>query len=146
MHTTFSDGKNTPEEMVQEAIRKGLDTVGISDHSSGDPCGMTLAASADYKAEIRLMKERGPERLYLLWGPEDYLREQYLLALKAFCLPEGEDASFFLCKELKKGYLDGVSGGYQTPQGYYISDADVEEFDKAFAPKVKERLPGQIFD
>lgn len=60
-------------------------------------------------------------------------------------LPEGEDASFFLCKELIPGYLDGITGVYQTPQGYYVDDADVEEFDKAFPEKVKLRLPGQIF-
>ena len=29
-------------------------------------------------------------------------------------LPEGEDASFFLCKELKEGYLDGITGEYAT--------------------------------
>ena len=45
----------------------------------------------NYPAELRTLKERGPERLYLLWGPEDYLREQYLLQLKKICLPEGED-------------------------------------------------------
>jgi DNA polymerase-3 subunit delta len=45
----------------------------------------------NYPAELRTLKERGPERLYLLWGPEDYLREQYLLQLKKMCLPEGED-------------------------------------------------------
>ena len=45
----------------------------------------------NYKAELRALKERGPQRLYLLWGPEDYLREQYLGALKKSCLPEGED-------------------------------------------------------
>ena len=45
----------------------------------------------NYPAELRALKERGPERLYLLWGPEDYLREQYLLQLKKICLPEGED-------------------------------------------------------
>ena len=28
MHTTYSDGKNTPEEMIMEAIRLRLDTVG----------------------------------------------------------------------------------------------------------------------
>ena len=61
-------------------------------------------------------------------------------------LPEGADDSFFLCKELIPGYLDGITGVYQTPQGYYVDDADVEEFDKAFPPKVKLRLPGQIFD
>ena len=60
-------------------------------------------------------------------------------------LPEDADASFFLCKELVPGYLDGVTGVYQTPQGYYVDDADVDEFDKAFPPKEKLKLPGQLF-
>ena len=60
-------------------------------------------------------------------------------------LPEGADDSFFLCKELIPGYLEGVSGVYQTPAGYYVEDADVEEFDKAFPPKEKKKLPGQLF-
>ena len=60
-------------------------------------------------------------------------------------LPEDADSSFFLCKELKPGYLSGVTGVYQTPQGYYVDDADVEIFDRDFTPKEKLRLPGQIF-
>ena len=60
-------------------------------------------------------------------------------------LPEGADASFFLCKELIPGYLDGITGVYQTPAGYYVSDADVEAFDKGFPPKEKQKLPGQLF-
>ena len=60
-------------------------------------------------------------------------------------LPEDADASFFLCKELVPGYLDEVTGVYQTPQGYYVDDADVDAFDKAFPPKEKLILPGQIF-
>ena len=60
-------------------------------------------------------------------------------------LPEGADDSFFLCRELIPGYLDDVTGVYQTPQGYYVDDADVEAFDKAFPPKEKLRLLGQIF-
>lgn len=60
-------------------------------------------------------------------------------------LPEDADSSFFLCRELIPGYLDGVTGVYQTPQGYYVDDADVEEFDKSFPKKEKLRLPGQIF-
>ncbi len=49
----------------------------------------------NYSAEIRSLKERGPRRLYFLWGPEDYLREQYLVQLKKVCLPEGEDSFSF---------------------------------------------------
>ena len=60
-------------------------------------------------------------------------------------LPEDADASFFLCKELIPGYLDGITGVYQTPQGYYVKDEDVEAFDKDFPPKEKRKLPGQIF-
>ena len=60
-------------------------------------------------------------------------------------LPEDADSSFFLCKELIPGYLDGITGVYQTPQGYYVKDEDVETFDKDFPPKEKLKLPGQIF-
>lgn len=61
-------------------------------------------------------------------------------------LPEDADSSFFLCRELIQGYLDDVTGVYQTPQGYYVKDEDVEEFDKQFPPKEKKKLPGQLFD
>ncbi len=60
-------------------------------------------------------------------------------------LPEGEDASFFLCKELKKGYLDGVNGENATPEGYFVDPLEAEEFDKSFPPKEKLKLPGQLF-
>ena len=52
-------------------------------------------------------------------------------------LPEGEDASFFLCKELIPGYFDGITGEYSTPQGYFVDEAEVEIFDKEFPVKEK---------
>ena len=60
-------------------------------------------------------------------------------------LPENADASFFLCRELIPGYLDNVTGVYQTPNVYYVKEEDVEEFDKGFPYKEKLRLPGQLF-
>lgn len=60
-------------------------------------------------------------------------------------VPEGEDASFFLCKELIPGYLDGITGEYATPQGYFVDEAAVEAFDKAFPAKEKKKLSGQLF-
>ena len=59
-------------------------------------------------------------------------------------LPEGADASFFLCRELIPGYLDGVTGVYQTPAGYYVDEEEAEAFDRGFPPKVKLKLPGQL--
>ena len=60
-------------------------------------------------------------------------------------LPEGEDASFFLCKELIPGYLDGITGQYATPSGYFVDEGDAEKFDKQFPPKEKMKLPGQLW-
>lgn len=59
-------------------------------------------------------------------------------------LPEGADDSFFLCKELIPGYLDGITGEYTPPQGYFIDEAEAEQFDQEFPPKVKLKLPGQL--
>lgn len=60
-------------------------------------------------------------------------------------LPQGEDDSFFLCKELREGYLTGITGEYATPQGYFVDEVAAEEFDKQFPPKEKLVLPGQLF-
>lgn len=60
-------------------------------------------------------------------------------------LPDGEDAPFFLCKELATGYLNGVTGEYAPPQGYFVSEAECEAFDRQFPPKEKLKLPGQLW-
>ncbi|MBE6742533.1 MAG: GNAT family N-acetyltransferase [Ruminococcaceae bacterium] len=60
-------------------------------------------------------------------------------------LPEGADASFFLCKELEEGYLSGVTGEYTPPQLYMVDENEAEEFDKSFPEKEKLKLPGQLF-
>lgn len=52
-------------------------------------------------------------------------------------LPEGEEASFFLCKELIPGYLDGITGEYETPAGYFVDEAEADKFDKGFPYKKK---------
>jgi len=60
-------------------------------------------------------------------------------------LQEGADASFFLCKELIPGYLDGITGEYATPAGYFVDQKEAEEYDRQFPGKEKKKLPGQIF-
>ena len=73
----------------------------------------------------------------------DYARK---FGIRYHDLPEDADDSFFLCKELIPGYLNDITGVYQTPQGYYVEDSDVEAFDKTFPAKEKLKLPGQIFE
>ena len=59
-------------------------------------------------------------------------------------LPEDADSSFFLCRELSPGYLEGITGVYQTPAVYYVGEAEVENFDRSFPEKEKLVLPGQL--
>ena len=59
-------------------------------------------------------------------------------------LPEDADSSFFLCRELIPGYLEGITGVYQTPAVYYVGEAEVENFDRSFPEKEKLVLPGQL--
>ena len=50
------------------------------------------AARFDYNAAVRRLKSDGPQRLYLLYGPEDYLRERYLDTLRQLCV--GDESAF----------------------------------------------------
>lgn len=61
-------------------------------------------------------------------------------------LPEGADTSFFLCKELIPGYLEGITGEYAPPAGYFVDEQEAEKFDADFPPKERRKLPGQIFE
>ena len=46
----------------------------------------------DYGAELKRLRQEGPQRVYVLWGEEDYLRDSYLAELKKLCLAEGTEA------------------------------------------------------
>ena len=75
-HSTFCDGKNTPEEMVQEAIARGFDSLGFSMHSymsCSQLEGVTLEKLEVYKKEIVRLKEAYRDRLEIFLGIEyDY--------------------------------------------------------------------------
>lgn len=72
----------------------------------------------------------------------DYARK---FGIRYHNLPDGADDSFFLCKELEEGYLNGISGEYEPPECYFVDEREAEEFDKNFPPKIKLVLKGQLF-
>ena len=75
-HTTFSDGANTPVEMVMAAIEKGMDCIGFSDHSYtffDESYCMLRENIPVYKAQIAALKEQFRDRIHILCGIEqDY--------------------------------------------------------------------------
>lgn len=70
-HTTFSDGKNTAEEMVLHAIAMGLSAIGISDHASGDnDYSMKKEDILSYRREVTRLKEKYQGQIEVLLGIE----------------------------------------------------------------------------
>ena len=76
VHTVFSDGKSTPEQVVLSAIEKGLSTIGFSDHSyTPFDKGYCLKEEkiSDYINEISSLKEKYSDKIEILCGIEqDY--------------------------------------------------------------------------
>ncbi|MBE6780422.1 MAG: histidinol-phosphatase HisJ family protein [Ruminococcaceae bacterium] len=75
-HTIYSDGKNSPEEMVLSAIEKGLKVIGISDHSyTGFDSGYCIKAEKieDYIKEIQRLKIKYRDKIEVLCGLEQDL-------------------------------------------------------------------------
>lgn len=75
-HTTFCDGKNSPEEMVRSAISLGMDSLGFSGHGPScapDDAAMAWSMVPAYRAEVLRLKKEYAGRLDILLGIErDY--------------------------------------------------------------------------
>lgn len=73
-HTTFADGKDTPEELVLAAVAKGFTGIGFSEHCynpySTSKSQMQLQAIPVYQAEIRSLKEKYKGRIDVFCGLE----------------------------------------------------------------------------
>lgn len=73
IHTVYSDGINTPEEIILYAIEKGIKAVGFSDHSytffDTSYCVKKDKIKA-YREEITALKEKYTDKISVLLGIE----------------------------------------------------------------------------
>lgn len=75
-HTTYCDGKNTPRELIEQAISLGFDTLGFSGHSftsfDREYC-MSREGTRCYRDEIRRLTREYKDKIRILLGIEqDY--------------------------------------------------------------------------
>lgn len=76
VHTVFSDGKNTPGEMVLAAIEKGMACIGFSDHSYAEEDLDFCMKKEDieiYRRTIAELKEEYKDQIKILCGIEQDL-------------------------------------------------------------------------
>jgi histidinol-phosphatase (PHP family) len=80
VHTTFSDGRSTPEDVVQAAIAKGMTTLGFSDHSYthfDTAYCIPKEKIPAYRAEIEALKAQYAGQIEILCGIEqDFYSEE----------------------------------------------------------------------
>ncbi len=140
MHTTFCDGKNTPEEMVLSAIDKGLKTVGISGHAltffDKGYCMSNEKLSA-YFSDVERVKEKYSDKITVLCGlevdyysnvPEEYLKKaDYIIGSVHYIFKNGEyvpvDSTAKKLREASERLWDGDV--YAMIEAYYETVADV---------------------
>ncbi len=123
-HTVFSDGKNTPEEMVRGAIRAGCASLGLSDHSPMPP-----AADPD-EWSMR------PDRILAFREEALHLREAYAGKLELFLgLEQDIDSS---PPQGEWDYLIGSVHGIWADGRYLAADESADRFDRS----VREQFGG----
>lgn len=72
-HTTYADGIDSPEEMLEHAVKLGFDSIGFSEHSYmfySESHSMSLSGTEDYKKEITLLKEKYRDVIKVFLGLE----------------------------------------------------------------------------
>ena len=79
VHTCYCDGKDKPEDIVLEAISKGMKKIGFSGHSYVDfdeSISWPAANSERYKLEINKLKQKYKSKIEILLGIElDYFSD-----------------------------------------------------------------------
>lgn len=114
-HSTFSDGKHTPEEIVQAALEKGFTTIGFSDHSYtsfDEHYCLSLDRYAAYKAAVSALKEKYDGRIEVLCGTE----------LDYYSAPELKDGFDYFITGVHYIYANGV---------YHPTDSSAEATERA---------------
>ncbi len=72
-HTYFCDGKNSPKEMVEKAIKLNFNILGFSGHGHTDRDGsycMNIENTKKYVKEITALKEEYKDKILILLGIE----------------------------------------------------------------------------
>ena len=71
-HSTFVDGRDTPEAMVGAALEKRFHTLGFSEHGHADydECSMRPEQEAEYRGEILRLKRKYAGQIDILLGYE----------------------------------------------------------------------------
>ena len=101
----------------------------------------------DYSMEKA--KEMGAGALAITGNIDFYGKSGFVPAkTKGVRYADDQEADYFLIRELIPGFLNGISGTYKDPEGYFVCEKNPEGFERfeaTFPKKEKRKLTGQMF-
>ncbi len=139
-HTTFSDGKNTAEEMLLSAIDKGFTAIGFSDHSETQ-CDLSYCMKlSDYPAyfkTVNALKEKYAGKIDVLLGLElDYYSEiireglDYTIGSVHYICAKGECHPIDHSREQQEACIASLCGGDPVEMAKRYYDILVEHIGR----------------
>lgn len=138
-HTSFCDGKHSPEEMVLYAIEKGMKALGFSMHAFVEfdlDVYSDSAALYEYKKEVARLKEKYKDKIEIFCGIEqDIYKESvsegfdYVIGSVHYVKIGDEYIPIDLSKEvLLDAVIRGFGGDfYSFAEWYYDMEAQIVE-------------------
>ena len=97
---------------------------------------------------IEKAKELGFDAIVIMGNPNYYKKFGFESCSKYKIYYEGldknEEAPFFMIKILNDNNIENLKGIYSAPDCYKADEKELEEFDKKFPFKIKEKTEGQI--
>lgn len=158
IHTTSSDSSLTPEEVVEEAVRVGLEAIAITDHDSVDGIEQALEYAKNYPIEIvpgvELSTIFEEKEIHILGYLIDYRNIELLDELRILKLGRIERAKEMVTKLVEYGVpisFEKVveiagSGVIARP---HIAKAMIEEgwvssYEEAFARYIADSSPCHV--
>ena len=137
VHTTYCDGRNSPEDVIQEAVRLGMRKLGFSGHSYTpfdlEPC-MSQEGTDQYRQAIHSLREKYRGRIEILCGTEcDYYSDidpkdyDYVIGSVHYIDCGGVFRHLDHTPEMLQAAIDESFGGdpYALVEHYYSLVADV---------------------
>ena len=138
-HTTFCDGRNTPEEMVLSAIERGISTLGLLAHSYVEfdkRYAIDPGRVEEFRTEVSRLKEKYKDKIEILFGIEaDYYATEiygdtdYVIGSVHYFKSNGGYRSVDMSPDEIKSVVDDLFGGdwYAMCEEYFDTVSDVKK-------------------
>lgn len=142
-HSTYCDGKDSIEGMIQSAIAQGFDSVGFSGHSYmhyAPDHSMSIAGTEEYIKEVNAMKEKYKDQIEIFRGLEfdmystdvDLSAYEYVIGTAHYLLIDGKHVGFDRTAPVVAGIINDYFGGdgMKYAKMYYETLAQLPSYGK----------------